>query len=376
MSIYNSINQLINNETLIQKGQKLYLEGKVLVSKAELIPHWYNYGIKDHDKIYEVIAPTIHLINPEYRSDEYFKLAHCNCEYYHMMGYCHHISAVLSLLEDKYKSTDNTTKVNDSLWDTLILGEKSTVLNQYKFNLTNYFEFDWDERDITKNLGSISKDIIKYPEVKDILSEALNISSKEFNNEIKIIQLFTHPYLSAQNSALWFRLFMPYLKKIHSLNKESLGVKTYVNIYSNIFTIDSHIDIINFLKSMDDDVKYSISQYLMKYYKKQPRVWMSYALKAEDKKSLIQNLDSFEVRDLLQIANICPHDQDLIENKVFNLIKEWSNFLYNNDYSELLSTIEKWYLTYGKTELFIEAIDYIVTNHPKKKNLIKELQNY
>jgi hypothetical protein len=257
-----------------------------------------------------------------------------------------------------------------------MLGEKSTILSQYKFHLANYFEFNWDERDITKNLGSISKDIIKYSEVKDILSDALNKASKEFNNEVKIITLYTHPYLSAQNSALWFRLFLPYLKKVHTLNKESLGVKTFINIYSNIFTIDSHVDIINFLKSMDDDVIYSITQYLTKFYKKQTRVWMSYALKAEDKKSLIQNIDSFDIKDLFLIANICPHDQDLIENKVFNLVKEWSNFLFSTDYTELLSVIEKWYLTYGKTEHFIEAIDYIIINHPKKKNLIKELQNY
>jgi hypothetical protein len=376
MSIYSKINKLVPNETLIQKGQKLYLEGKVLASKEELIPHWHNYGVKDHDKIQEVTLPTIHLINPEFCSMDFYKLAHCNCEYFHIMGYCHHISAVLSLLDDKYKSSDETTKVSDSLWDTLMLGEKSTILNQYKFHLANYFEFSWEERDITKNLGSISKDIIKYPEVKDILSEALQKGSKEFNNEVKIISLFTHPYLSAQNSALWFRIFIPYLKRIHSLNKESMGIKMFVNIYSNIFTIDSHVDMLNFLKSMDDDVKYGITLYLTRFYKKQPKVWMIYALKAEDKKSLIQNLDSFDIPQLLIIANICPHDQDLIENKVYNLVKEWSNFLFSTDYTELLSVIEKWYLTYGKTELFIDAIDYIIINHPKKKNLIKELQNY
>ncbi|MGL4759155.1 MAG: hypothetical protein ACRCXZ_07475, partial [Patescibacteria group bacterium] len=88
------------------------------------------------------------------------------------------------------------------------------------------------------------------------------------------------------------------------------------------------------------------------------------------------NIDSFPINNLFQIANICPYDQELIENKIYNLIKEWTNFLYNNDYTELLSTIEKWYLTFGKTELFIEAIDYIISNNPKKRNLIKELQSY
>ena len=376
MSIYHNLMLFANNETLIQKGQKLFLDGKVLPSKNELIPHWHTYGVKDYEKINEVVAPTIHLLNANYNSEEYFKLSHCNCEYYHMTNFCHHIIAVLAHLDNKYKSVDVTTKVSDSLWNSLMLGEKSTVLNQYKYNLQNYFEFSWDERDIIKNLGSLSKDIVKYTELKDMLTDVLHTNITDFTKEMKIIDLFAHNYLSSQNSAIWFRIFLPYLKKTHSLNKEHLGIKTFLNIYSNIFTIDAHTDIIKYLKNFDSDVKHEISKYFITHYKKQPKIWQSFALQSQDQKTLIDNLDTFDIKVMLQIANICPHEQDLIENKVFNLMKEWSNFLYTTDYTDILNVVEKWYLIYGKTDLFIEAIDYITTNHSKKKTLIKELQGY
>ncbi|MGL4759283.1 MAG: hypothetical protein ACRCXZ_08155 [Patescibacteria group bacterium] len=377
MSIYKEIMNFVNNETLIQKGQKLFIEGKVLTSKAEVIPQWFSYGVKDRDEIYEILAPNIHLIKPDLEFESFFKLAHCNCEYYHMMGHCHHLIAVLAHLDNKFKSANNeVTKVNDSLWDSLMLGEKTTIVSQYKYHLDNFFEFNWGERDITKNLGSISKDMIKYPEIKDIISDALKKHHKDFNNEKKIISLFTHSYIAAQNSGIWFRLFLPYLKSMHTLNKEQLGIKIFLNIYSSIFTIDSHNDIISFLKKYESDEKKIISKYFLDHYKKQPKIWQSFALQAQDQITLIENIEVFDIRVLLQISNICPNEQDLIENKVFNLIKEWSDFLITTDYTELLTSIEKWYLTYGKTEKFIEATDYIIASHPKKKNLIKELENY
>ena len=123
MSIYSNLADLINNDTLNNKGKKLYLDGKVLSSKDYIIPHWKSYGVTDNSQIYEVIAPTIHLIDAEYEDMNYFKLAHCNCEYYSHMGYCHHICAVLASLDNQYKSANVETKVNPSLWDTLMVGE-------------------------------------------------------------------------------------------------------------------------------------------------------------------------------------------------------------------------------------------------------------
>jgi hypothetical protein len=62
MSIYSNLANLINNETLVHKGQKLYLDGKVLSSTEYLIPHWKTYGVTDNGQLHEVVAPTIHLL--------------------------------------------------------------------------------------------------------------------------------------------------------------------------------------------------------------------------------------------------------------------------------------------------------------------------
>jgi hypothetical protein len=376
MSVYSNLATLINNDTLLQKGQKLYLEGKVLASKENLIPHWKTYGVTDNNQIYEVVAPTIHLIEADYNNIEYFKLAHCNCEYYGHMGYCHHICAVLSSLDNQYKSVDVETKVNPSLWDTLMVGEKSTVINQYKYNLNNYFEFNWDERNITKELGSLAKDLKKYPELKDILTNQLKLSSKEFVKEKKIITLFTHPYLSSQNSTEWFKIFLPFLIKINDRYIVELGLKVYLNLYSGLYQISTHNDIIKYLQSYDADQKTEISKSLQANYIKQPHVWMDYAVKSQDKTTLLKNLESFDPLSLVTIASLYPYEHDLIENKLYNQVKVWVDFLVSTDYTELLTVIEKWYLVIGKTEKFIELTEYIIAAHPKKKNLLKEIQNY
>jgi hypothetical protein len=376
MSFYLNIANLLNNDTLLQKGQKLFLDGNVLVSKDPLINHWYNYGVKDNGNVIEVIAPTIHLLDASYCNIEYFKLAHCSCEYYAHMGYCHHICAVLSHLDNKYKSNNVETKVNPSLWDSLMLGEKSTVINQYKFNLKNFFEYNWDDRDITKNLGSLAKDLKKYPELTSILREQLQLASKEFINEKKIIKLFIHSYLSSQNSLEWFLIFKPYLSKIHDMYLVELGVKIYLNLYSGLYLSNSHNEIIKFLQNFDADKKRQISQELILNYIKQPKIWTDFAIKAQDKVTLLDNLDSFDPLTLLTIGGLYPYEHDLIENKVYNQIKVWVDFLVSTDYTELLTVIEKWYLVFGKTEKFIDMIDYISQTHPKKKSLLKELDVY
>jgi hypothetical protein len=376
MSFYINIANTIANETIVQKGQKLFLEGKVIETKEPLIPNWFSYGVKDNGNVFEVIAPTIHFIDPLYNSDNFFKLAHCNCEYYTHMGYCHHICAVLTHLDNVYKVSNKETKVNPSLWDTLMLGEKTTILNQYKFNLNEYFQHNWDDRDITKNLGSLPKDLKKFPELKTILLDILHPNSKLFENEKKLINLFNHNYLASQNSLDWFLIFRPYLIKIHSLNKEELLQKTYLNLYAKIFQVDSEKEIINFIRAFDSDIKTNVSEKLKIIYAKQPIIWSEFAFISQDKKTLMSSLDIFESKMLLEIGNLYPYEHDIIEIKLYNQVKVWIDFLYSTDYTDLLKIIEKWYLVFGKTEKFIEIIDYIESTHPKKKNLIKEIKSY
>jgi hypothetical protein len=79
---------------------------------------------------------------------------------------------------------------------------------------------------------------------------------------------------------------------------------------------------------------------------------------------------------LLKIASLYPDYQDIIEVKISNQLKVWSDFLTNGQYQETLTVIAQWYIIAGRSEKLVETIDYIRAQHAKKRNLIKELDSY
>ena len=199
---------------------------------------------------------------------------------------------------------------------------------------------------------------------------------KDFVNEIKIIHLFTHSYLSSQNSTIWLQLFLKYLNNIHQLNQVKLGTKIYLNLYNSIYQVSSIPDYQNFLKGFTEEQKYLISQELKNDYLKHNNVWIDYCLIAEDKKRLRESFSLFDPNLLLRLTKLFPEDQDIIENLLFNQIRTYSDYLTSSDYTQFLQIFDKWFDTYGRSEKLIEMIEYVIDSHPKKKSLIKELRSY
>jgi hypothetical protein len=383
MSYYLDIAKEINLETLVQRGQKLFLDGKV-VRNSELIENWFSYTIES----YEVICPTLHLLSgKELESGIFYKLSKCQCEYHKHYDFCQHVFAVLAFLDDKYSKEEfkNNLKAEDfqstDIWKSISQGEKSSIINNYIFQfraLKEYTRSDsWSENTITKNLGNLPKDLQKYPEIEDFFKNFLSESFKDFKEQKKAISLLVHPYLISYDGKKWLSYFTPYLPKVHQNNSLILITNLYENLANQIIPKNLSKDVFAIINSFPIEKREEAFITFREVYSQRNELWIEYCFKAKLPELLIKNIDLLDPINMIKIIELDPTKADLVERKVFNHAKVCSDFLPNGgDYQDILELFDIWHDLLGKTPLLEEAIEYFKEFHPKKRSLLLELSKF
>jgi hypothetical protein len=396
MAFYLDIAKTMHLEALVLRGQKLYLEGKVREGKLALLDNWYSYFVTDNFETYEVVAPTIHLLSPT--GENFFKVSKCECEYFHHYGYCPHLVAVLALLDTKHSSffysenLDSLEVNSNDIWQAISTNQKATIVNKYNFQLNALKEYSrsetWSYQTLTKNLGDLPKDLEKYPETAGLLEQYLKLAFQDYKEQKKALSLFYHNYLSAYKTLRWFSFFTPYLDSVFEQNGVKLILNLFINLQSGIYDNQSDRqavkqEITRIIRFFDPEVLDLCLAEIKKNYAFDSKYWISFCFLAGLKDTLLQDLDLLEPKQMLAVLELSPENQDLIEQKILNQVKIWSDFLgftgqasNSLEYKEIIEFFDDWYHLLGKTSTMEKAIEYYKEYHYKKKTLIKELLKF
>ena len=385
-------------------GQKLYLDGKV--SKIEeIITNWYTYTVKDpqaqlqssHKSVYTT-CPKLHILTKMDKTIElytqFMKLSKCNCHYFSHYGYCHHIISVMFSMDDEYRKEYDTSKISrinfqttpnsNSLWDQITNVDKESSINNYRNSLKAFYEHNWSSTQIIKHLSSLTKDMERYQELVDYYNNKATIASTDYSLQKKLIKLITNPYLGSYKPEKWLLIHLEFADNIHPNNQEDLLKVLFVNYFSGVYSgTTKPKELLKTLQQyssrVGEDVLETIAEsfYLAsKSGSNSYSDWIDFCKITLFLDPLINSLDKLDPLTLLSIAGQLPEQQDLIDIKISNQVRIWSDFMPVGEYSELLEVLDKWQTILGRTDNFTDTVKYIIDFHRKKSSLVKELKEY
>ena len=134
---------------------------------------------------------------------------------------------------------------------------------------------------------------------------------------------------------------------------------------------DDLIDPVLLTKS--DQEKKQILEKLQEDYPNSLNLWLDFVLTSRYEQFLVDNLDKFDPDLLIDVAYILPEQREIIEIKIMNQVKVWSDFTKSGDYTDIINTMIKW-AKLGRSDYFWETIKYVQNQHKRKPSLIKALK--
>jgi hypothetical protein len=406
MPYYLEIAKSVGSENMLHKGQKLYLDGKVLYNQdLKLIPNWYVYTVTDNIGEYQLIVPAIHLLTLDNPEALFFKLAKCECEYYRHYGFCTHLMGVLSHFDDRFcndfnnpqayldlinsesnlqDSSDQNLNPLESLWGKISKPEVETLVSHYSYLFRSLLEYDksttWSNEIIIKNFSNLPRDLLKYPKLVGVFEQFLNDCVVDYTNQNKLIALFTNPYLGSIDTITWFNYFAPFYNQININHTPLMLYKIFCNYKSKIYD-STNLDKQQFkttlsalFGSFDSNL---VLEPVFKMLLLLPNnSYVDFGIMANLPELLMVNCDQLEPDDLIKIAKKFDDHREFFELKIFSQVKIISDFLGVGDYNPLLQLIDQWFVSLGNSKQFEEAVLYIQQNNSTRRKLAKELEAY
>jgi SWIM zinc finger len=385
-------------------GIRLYLDGSVGTIEKLLIDNWRIYNVKDSLKVYRVTMPVLHLVLSRNKFNDaveaILQSTNCTCSYFHEFGACKHVVAVCQSMQKEFLEVEGKgqlTKKRDLEAVGNVLGNIFDVEQKSKFRkLHELFEtyfaksevksIYWFEQfvhevkktkgKVKMNNGSIFSSIdfgdpnIDYTpflvELKSIFQNKL----RDYDQEKKVYYLMT---VSLQaGGRFWWEFWQDLIPGFSQRQQLRLWSEVYRWKMSRI-TLDYNDLITAKLVSMDDAEKKLILEKLQQDYENNLRLWLDFVLTSRYEQFLVDNLDKFDPELLIDIAYILPEKLEVIEVRIMNQVKIWSDFMKAGEYQEIVHLLSKW-VKLGRSDYFWETMKYIQNQHKKKPKLMSILK--
>jgi SWIM zinc finger len=372
--------QKIAQSDVYNRGLKYYLDGKVLSHQDLVLDLWRKYKVSSN-RIYEVQIPLLHLALSPKKFDKadlaLLESVSCECGYFQEFGICKHIVAVCGSLENEFninlkknkrRQTESlASNVFDSILEVNLERKIRTFLIQFEdFLETGYKNINWFENFIIE-----LKDDLKYkellPKIKDFIVEKV----EKYEFEKKILRL-TMPSLRL-DSKNWWRIWMQVLPHFTKENQLKFWQKAWESYtVNNLYEVENEFSIS--LKILDSELKNKILEKLQVEFEEDEKVWVDFVLKAEMQVWIEENLNLLDPVYLLKVIKQMPDIREKVEIHLLQQIKLWSDFLSTGqNYDEVVNVFKIWQNELGGSSYFEEALDYLKSNHPKKKKLFREI---
>jgi hypothetical protein len=384
------------DSTIINRGQKLFLDGKVLFKRDLVLDYWQIFDVIDTTNTYRVKLPLLHLaLNRDKWHDSYQafqETASCTCQYFAEYGLCRHFTSVCAFLDHKYKIKqaqmnnifgesntevsifDNIDKAESSrltnYWlneiERIILENRASEYSKFLSQLTTELNLDFN-KNYSTFFQSLDKIILKY--------------SKDFILEKNVLNLAIETLL--HNSKLWWSYWEKIVFSADFQNAKSFWAKLFnwrsdANIQSILsLSIGKAKDIFNNEQKQEifDKVFYGYNHTTSNPSTAIFSAQYEFAILFEFNQWLEDNLSYLDTVKLFHVADIYPNLTDQIEIYIKNQIKGLIFMFSSQNIDEILQLLELWENKIGTNDNFLDLLHELKStgsrSHKVKSLLIK-----
>lgn len=381
---YKKAIQDVVESAIFARGVRDFLEGKVLSHEDLILDYWRLYKVLGKYE-YDIKFPLIHFALTKSKFDlageALLQSAICTCENFIQSGYCRHLVAVCSSLDDEFnldwkqKSDINSTH-SKSILDTIFEVENSKLFREFENKMDVYIL-----QGKIKDNGWVEKYALNVAQNQSEFEIYLQSYTKKIQNylenwdwEKRLVGLI--PRFLMFGKKLWWDFFSTYFSQINL----ELSYELYAQIWelhTLKFSGEYQKDWLEFIKNLDDTGKQAVLDILQQKFKLNRQIWLDFAIFSGYQTWIKANLDYLDPLTLLKLASQNTDISDEIEIHLAKQIKVWSDFVTGgdqNEYQEIIQVFHKWEETIGRTENFERTLEYVKAGNPKKRKLLKSLK--
>lgn len=393
-SYLNALQDVVD-KVIVQRGQRLFLEGKVQLKENLILDYWRLYKVNtNQDEPYLVKIPLIHLALSRDKhllaGQAMQEVASCTCAYFLEYGLCKHISAVCASLDSEFRvrSTPSIEKKAGELFESTTQLDitdqinRSNLQKQHNEWLTNFekaiLESNWYGKE--KFLSSLTTELSldfnhEHTEFWPSLNHLLKDYGKDFDTERNIASLAAQTLL--YNVTVWWDFWSQYVFEWDIRNSRIFWYKLMQ------WKSDQNV------AKEFDRITQTAKQNYSENSKKQIIDYITERMGGDFNSQLIlckaigyypwirDNLHKIDPTTLLTLTNEIPECESQIEIIIAEQLKEWSLIIESGgDGQELIGILRAWSQTIGQTETFEETLNYILANTKHKRKLFNELKKF
>ncbi len=373
LSYQNLVKSLVD-EAIYKRGLKIYLEGFVSTPRNMILDNWRLYSVRDVHDVYFVKTPVLHLA----LASDKFDLAgssveesvSCSCSYFLEYGICKHIVAVFADLDNEFsKSYSQNEASTENLMEAIFASDTvkkhrkwlETIDQLLSRDTTNYYYLDEISRTL-KNQEDIHQPFFK--ELAKIIEGVIG----DYSREKRLVRIISESILVNRDS--WLDFWREYFTAIDVDNQ----IRLYISLWKIYWvTSKNKEEFLEVFISPDQCIKENVFNELHGEFIEDKMVWIEYAFASRYYDWLIDNMDRLDPKLLIRIAEIFPEKREEIEIKIMNQIKQWSDFLPSGDYEMVVDVFKTWSQKLGKSDYYMDSINYFRANHRLKKKLLSQL---
>jgi hypothetical protein len=369
---------------IFARGVRDFLEGKVLTHQSLILDYWRIYKVLGKYE-YELKVPLLHLALSKSKFDlagkALLEIATCSCENFIQVGYCRHLVAVCSSLDNEFnldwqQKNQANKKDNQEFLDNIFSVENGKLFREFEVKMDGYVL-----QGKTKNSPAIENLAMQIGQNEDDFASYLKSYHKN-------VSYFLDNWEAQKRLVGLIPRFLMYGKKIwwdfYKFHFVQINLELSYNLYAEIwelFTLkfcqEYEKELLEFFQAMHDTGKAAILDLLQAKFKLNKQIWLDFVIFSNYQTWIEQNLDYLDPLFLIKLAGQNPPMADEIEIHLLKQIKVWSDFMVSGseeEYSEIIQVFEKWEENIGRTEKYEEALEYLQKSHPKKRKLLKTIK--
>lgn len=376
----------IANDSVFARGVRLYLEGHILGHGDLHLPSWRVYKVNGtYD--YDIKIPLIHQILPQdswhIATDALADTVTCDCPYFiDGNGICKHIVAVCASLDQEFR-TPLSDAVNihnpnthiptaHGLLDALFEVEYNKVVSGWLNDIDTFFERR--AKLVPYSLRNMIKTTVQHwdeyatfvAQFQDICLQQL----KTWEGEKQLLLLFEEMLYSIDD--VWFEIIANIAGQFDTKNQTTFTSKTWLHAHY-IHTGGDSTVMQTWVLKRSENIRLAALEQMSTRVGEFSNAILEYALKAELYDWVRTHYEQWTPHQLLRIVSFMPDEINVVELRLFNHIRVWSDFLIAGKYGDLIAVMNAWFDACGQSDMYMQALKYIVENHPKKKRLIQEI---
>jgi hypothetical protein len=295
---------------------------------------------------------------------------HCNCSYFLEYGICKHIVAVFADLDNEFSSNYKSREESeDNLMDAIFASDTvkkhrkwlETIDQLLSRDTTNFYYLDEISRTL-KNQEDIHQPFFK--ELSKIIDQVIG----DYSREKRLVRIISESILVNRDS------WLPFWKEYFIALDQDNQIRLFISLWKIYWvTSKNNNDFLEVFVTPLDYVKDNVFNELRGEFIEDKKVWIEYGFAARYYSWFTNNLDKLDPKLLIRYALIFPENMEEIEIKIMNQVKQWSDFLHSGDYDMVIDVFKFWSEKLGKSDYYMDSVNYFRANHPLKKKLLNGL---